>query len=377
MTFPFNSLSTPTMASELYEKGKIKLVYSRSKVKKAGEAIRKSEVSQEAIMILQNYRAAHLYPLTIIKNLVWKNLKQCAPNAIIARRLKRLPTIIDKLKRKTLDGSTKNAICLTRMQDIGGCRVIVANKEQLMLINARMDVSRNVHSSKVTDYNKNPKPTGYRGIHRVYKCYDKLDNHDWKGFAIELQLRTKLQHLWATTVEIVDLCEGLTLKTNPYSGDTLWISFFCEMSDFFADEEGFIHLANEQKNIKKNKLLFIDRELNAIQKLKSFNSIFSDKLIINLHKHHRYAIIAINRKEEKTYYRFFKEKQKIEAIKLYAQLESDEGWNGLFVEMDDLRQLELAYPNYLIDTRLFINKFKEYTESSYWVNPGRNRKNSL
>ncbi|WP_025155057.1 RelA/SpoT domain-containing protein [Morganella morganii] len=365
------------MASELYEKGKIRLVYSKSKVKKAGETIRKAEVSQEAVMILQNYRAAHLYPLTIIKNLVWKNLKQCAPDAIIARRLKRLPTIIDKLKRKTLDGSTNNAICLTRMQDIGGCRVIVADKEQLILINSRMDASRNVHSSKVTDYNKNPKPSGYRGIHRVYKCYDKLEKHDWKGFSIELQLRTKLQHLWATTVEIVDLCEGLTLKTNPSNSNSFWVSFFCEMSDFLADEETFIYLTNEQKNKKKNKLIFLDRELNAIQKLRSFNSIFSNKFIIELHRKNRYAIIAINRKEEKTYYQFFRENQKIEAIKLYGQLESDAGWNGLFVEMDDLRQLELAYPNYLIDTRLFINKFKEYTESSYWTNPSRNRKSSL
>ncbi|RZA59908.1 (p)ppGpp synthetase, partial [Enterobacter hormaechei] len=42
---------------------------------------------------------------------------------------------------------------------------------------------------------------------------------------------------------------------------------------------------------------------------------------------------------------------------------------GLFVEMDDLRKLTYAYPNYLIDTRFFIDKYELYTSTNYWTRP--------
>lgn len=42
-----------------------------------------------------------------------------------------LSTIIDKLERPTLDGFNNNAIDVTRMQDIGGCRAIVSDLKQL------------------------------------------------------------------------------------------------------------------------------------------------------------------------------------------------------------------------------------------------------
>lgn len=362
------------MANAQYEKGKIKLEFSKNQIKKAGESIRKEGVTSENVKLIQNYRAAHLYPLMIIKNLVWKHIQKIAPNAIIARRLKRLPTIIDKLTRATLDGINKNTMCVTRMQDIGGCRVIVDNKEQLLQLNSSLVQSRTLHITKLSrDYNINPKKTGYRGIHRIYQCYGKRKEHDWKGFTIELQLRTRLQHLWATTVEVVDLCEGKTLKTNPYDADPRWIAFFREMSDFLADEDGFISLSNEQKSHKKQSLIALDKSLNAIQKLMSFNLIFSDTQTISEKKRHRYAIIGISLVDRQTHYRFFKESEKNDAIRLYSDIEKEPLWNGLFVEMDDIRQLRYAYPNYLIDTSSFVEQFNIFTKSSYWFNKTQRR----
>ncbi|MEN3257565.1 RelA/SpoT domain-containing protein [Sodalis endosymbiont of Spalangia cameroni] len=365
---------TPTMANAQYEKGKIKLEFSKNQIKKAGESIRKEGVTSENVKLIQNYRAAHLYPLMIIKNLVWKHIQKIAPNAIIARRLKRLPTIIDKLTRETLDGINKNTMCVTRMQDIGGCRVIVDNKEQLLQLNSSLEKSRTLHITKLSrDYNINPKKTGYRGIHRIYQCYGKNKHHDWKGFTIELQLRTKLQHLWATTVEVVDLCERKTLKTNPYDADPRWIAFFREMSDFLADEDGFISLSNEQKTQKKQSLVVLNESLNAQKKLESFNLIFSDRQIVNDKKKHQYAIIGICLSDKKTLVQFFEKIKKHDAIRLYSEIEKNDQWNGLFVEMGDIWQLQYAYPNYLIDTHQFVKKFKYYTESSYWTQPSKFR----
>lgn len=372
-------IGTPAMANAQYQKGKVKLDFSKSKIKKAGDNIRKNIDIAESIEIIQNYRAAHLYPLMIIKNHIFKHVKKITSTAVIARRLKRLPTIIDKLQRATLDGETQNSIALTRMQDIGGCRVIFDNKEQLIAVNASLDSSRTVHETKKTlDYNNNPKLSGYRGIHRVYKCYEKKDNHDWKGFSIEVQLRTKLQHLWATTVEVVDLCENQSLKTDPFNADKNWIAFFKAMSDFISDEEGFISLSNLEKNKLKERLISLNNVLNATKKLSSVNRIFSDESLLEKNKKKRYAVIAMKHNDPVVYYLFFSKEQERTAIETYSSLEGNDNYsNALFVEMDDIRQLKVAYPNYLIDTRQFIEKFKTYTTSNYWVNPNLNRKVSL
>lgn len=356
------------MANAQYEKGKIVLAYSKNQVKKAGECIRKENGDiEKSIEIIQQYRAAHLYPLMIVKNLVWKHAQKINKNAIIARRLKRLPTIIDKLRRKTLDGVTANSIAVTRMSDIGGCRVIVEDRLQLLLLDSSLDKSRTTHKSKVKDYIKSPKPTGYRGIHRIYSCYDRDEAHKWKGFDIEVQLRTKLQHLWATTVEVVDLCEGRSLKTNPFESNPSWIEFFRLMSEFIADEEGFIYLSPQDKNLLKTRLISLNNKLNAIDKLLSFNRLFSDKKINLSQRKSGYVIIAI--KGNSIYYKFFSPTQKHKAVEQYSIIEKDDDYNGLFVEMDDIRKLSYAYPNYLIDTRFFIDKFELYTNTNYWVKP--------
>ena len=64
---------------------------------------------------------------------MWKHVRKLnlLETATVVRRLKRLPTIIDKLQRKSLDGKTDNAISLKRMHDIGGCRVILDSMNDL------------------------------------------------------------------------------------------------------------------------------------------------------------------------------------------------------------------------------------------------------
>lgn len=373
MIFPLKSLSTPTMASEQYQKGKIKLLHTKSKVRKAGENIRKGKNIEESTEIIRNFRAAHLYPLMIIKNLLDKHTKKVCATAVIARRLKRLPTIIDKLQRKTLDGETKNAIAVSNMCDIGGCRVIVGDKNELIgmfnSLKSSLDGERTKHKlKKDIDYINNKKKTGYRSIHLIYECFEKEDTHDWKGFKIEVQLRTKLQHLWATTVEVVDLCESKTLKTNPFDSDPHWIEYFNIMSDFLAYEDGFVRLTNTQMNQMKERILFLNDKLRAKIKLSSFTSMFSTAKK-NVPKNSKYTVLAIDEKKKEILYFCFTARQKEKALELYAQIEDMPSFNGVFIHMDDLSKIQIAYPNYLIDTREFIKKYDYYTKASYWVNP--------
>jgi len=166
------------MTSKAYENQKRILGYSKKRVDKAGRDIRHGcddDVRNESIRIIQNFRAVHLYPLMLIKNHLTRAVKKESKKAIVARRLKRLPTIIDKLERPTLDGKKDNAIKLTRMQDIGGCRAIVPNLNQLNSLHDRLDSSNSVHKIIKTDNYLTPKESGYGGIHLVYSCFDESE----------------------------------------------------------------------------------------------------------------------------------------------------------------------------------------------------------
>ncbi len=56
------------MVNESYEKSKQPLAFSKNQVEKAGRLIRKNEGDFEhAIEVVQNFRAAHLYPLQIMQ----------------------------------------------------------------------------------------------------------------------------------------------------------------------------------------------------------------------------------------------------------------------------------------------------------------------
>ncbi|MCS6233533.1 GTP pyrophosphokinase, partial [Shewanella baltica] len=125
------------MANGQYEDQKRPLTISKKQIEKAARSIRHGVDGAErieAIEKIQSFREFHLYPLMLMKNHLIRTAKKVSPKVIVARRLKRLPTIINKLERETLDGKTANAIKLTRMQDIAGCRAIVKNKAELYLL---------------------------------------------------------------------------------------------------------------------------------------------------------------------------------------------------------------------------------------------------
>ena len=89
---------------------------------------------------------------------------------------------------------------------------------------------------KKFDYIKEPKPDGYRGVHLVYKYRSAApDKAPWLGLRIELQLRSRLQHAWATAVETVDMFTSQAIKTG--GGEQSWRRFFALMGTAIAQQE--------------------------------------------------------------------------------------------------------------------------------------------
>ena len=206
--------------------------YSKKQINDAGRHVSDSSISPEKRMeylsIIDNWRAAHAFPMnTFAINL--KHQVSDIPSAIVVQRLKRLNTILDKLQRFP-------SMELYRMQDLGGCRVILPTVEDIYQLRKKIKGSRIRHEEhNCKDYIAIPKPdTGYRGVHVIYR-YKSDKKTDYNGLQIEIQLRTKLQHLWATAVETIGVFTRNGLKFN--QGSEQWLWFFKVVSALFSIEE--------------------------------------------------------------------------------------------------------------------------------------------
>lgn len=153
------------------------------------------ESVQWAVRILLGFRAAHQLPLgkaTMGLRSVVKTTG-CA-RVEVSQRLKRAPTIIDKLGRE-------QTLSLATMQDVGGCRAVLASLDELRRVEARL--KKNRPPVGYDDYIIQPRASGYRGVHLVVQ----YDNRK-----IEVQLRTQVMHSWAITVERLSGRIGENLK---------------------------------------------------------------------------------------------------------------------------------------------------------------------
>src|SRR5690348_609951 len=95
---------------------------SKSKINKAGKILVQSNFFtteyQAALELANRWRACHAYPINTFQATLRTKVRNLSGEPIVAQRLKRMPTIIDKLYRFP-------NMQLTTMQDIAGLRAIL------------------------------------------------------------------------------------------------------------------------------------------------------------------------------------------------------------------------------------------------------------
>jgi len=143
----------------------IELEHSKKSVRRSGDYLisgnNDTAKSLEYYGVLENWRSSHAYPIQSMLGYFRKKAFEVEPKSIVARRLKRTPSILSKLKRE-------NGMKLDRMEDIGGCRIVVLNRKQVYQVrDAIVGGSTRNTLRRERDYIKQPKDSGYRSIHLV------------------------------------------------------------------------------------------------------------------------------------------------------------------------------------------------------------------
>lgn len=166
--------------------------------------------------VVRDWRHAHAYPMQKTSaNL--RSYVRNVPEAQVSQRLKKFGTIVDKLVR--FEGMK-----LSRMEDIGGCRVVVPDMAASRDLARRLKKNWTIRRDR--DYVTEPKPDGYRARH-LTAVKD--------GRFVEVQIRTVLQDFWANTVERDGRRTGVGLKFG--DGTTVVRDQYRQISELMAAEE--------------------------------------------------------------------------------------------------------------------------------------------
>lgn len=255
----------------------VELIYSKSQINKAGDVLIAPEESDafqilEAQKILANWRGCHGYPINTFQATLRQRLRNVDPDAIVAQRLKRAPSIIAKMQRFS-------GMRLARMQDIGGLRAVVRTMRQARKLETAYRTSRFAHTlTSSKNYIDHPKRDGYRSIHLIFRYANDRAPKCYTGLSLELQLRTRLQHAWATAVETMGTFLGQALKSG--QGEAEWRDYFvCASAALALVEDTSPVPAYEGRGKEEvfSQMADAERRLRVRQKLRGF-AIAADKI---------------------------------------------------------------------------------------------------
>lgn len=343
--------------------------YSKKQIDKAGKTIStfsrriKEEFDvqginardfNEALNILNNWRSSHAYPLEVITN----TLRHNNPKAIVVQRLKRLDSIIGKIERFP-------DMSLYRMQDLGGCRVIVDSISEVYDAIDKFKTSRIRHILKrENDYIQNPKESGYRSYHMVYQFQsDETETYN-KNILIEIQFRTKLQHIWATAVEMMGIFTKSKLKAS--IGDEDILRFFVLVSSLFAKLEETPICPNtiDDNDAIIQEIKKIDNKLNLVSRVSALSVAINRTNATKEMKGKGYYVLILNYKEKSLRIRGFAPEQIDLATKVYDKIEAENNpdVDAVLVSAVSFDVLKEAYPNYFADISEFVKIMRTILE---------------
>lgn len=339
--------------------------YSNREVRRAGETIASDMVWTEetdlivrqAFEIANNWRDSHAYPLRSVRYSVIHHMRHTGLTGLTAARLKRMPAIRRKLRRQNSNFK------LNQLQDLGGCRVIM---DDITGVTALVDLLRRNarHDIRGEDnYTFDPKDDGYRSHHLKLAFKGRTpETSVFDGRRIELQVRTRLQHAWATAVEAVGLFRGEDLKG--HQGNADWLRLFALISAEFAEAEkcplppGCLGKEERIAEIRR-----LERSVGALASLDSIRLGVrgTDFPLMPGYRPSHYLIRYVHATKTVFVSPFNAPK---DAARSYDNAEAfdnradSDTETVVLVEVDKIENLKAAYPNYFGDVDYFKEQFR-------------------
>lgn len=230
---------------------------SKSQVDKLGERLKNAQqISEADLRLLDAYRQT----FSSAYDFVMRSITAVAHLKPSGRDAKSTMAIIDKLKRES--------IRLTQIQDIAGCRIVVDNiKDQEELIKFLCYMFQ-LGEDSIKDRRVYPS-YGYRAVHLIIVIDKK---------PIEIQVRTKLQHIWAQISEMLSDRTGVGLKygdgnqseLNLLHSTSMMVALIEEMEhDKYVSDTVEYSLESFEKNLRRFVEKYEDNKVNQ-QKMELF-----------------------------------------------------------------------------------------------------------
>jgi hypothetical protein len=345
--------------------------YSKGRINRAGKEVLSPTIDSNspefsvALDVIANWRSCHAYPLQVVRNTLNRRALTLDPHVLIGQREKRLVSIYLKL-------SDNPTMKLTTMQDLGGCRAVVKSvKEVEDLVRIyKKNKSKNIQDRPIwddhSDYIANPKPDGYRSFHIIMKYGSKYPSRAiFNGQKIEIQIRSRLQHAWATAVEIVQTFTGDVLKTRKKSMGSFWLRFFTLMSNAIAYREkcplvpgistNRIEWIKELREmaVKHRVIGCLEGWTNAMNRAATSPSDEAHAYVVTLDPVQNIVDVQSFKKNE-----ILKAQEKVSSIEKSIGVGTNEALQVVLIYANSLEDLRRAYPNLYVDTNLFVEAIK-------------------
>lgn len=313
---------------------------TKGEIDRLGQKIGASaEVSQEDLNKLQEFRQTFQEPISNVFNFVLGVARKVDKQCIVTYRIKRIDTIVEKLRR--FHENPNGKMNLSRMWDIAGCRCILnstdENKLYVLLKKIQKEYGRDC---KVKDYVAGQKDSGYRSIHIYVK-----DHQTQKP--IEIQIRNKAQHNWATLVEIVDLLFGTKNKERGAESQL----------------GRFLYLYSKAEDLTKeefSEMLKIERKVKVFERMSNVltrNYLNIRRQWLKQKTKGSYFVITANKNgSEIVSFPTFKEAETAYYEKYLAN--SDSNIVLTHLRMPDFNQISMAYSNYVLAMHAFFDDYR-------------------
>ena len=218
---------------------------SKSQIDRLGDRLKKGNISEDNLRMLDQYRRSYSEAYETVVQAIRKELS-LAPTG---RPAKSTPSIAEKLRRES--------IRLTQIQDIAGCRIIVADiASQETVVKAISELFKDV---TIIDRRQQPSH-GYRAVHVVVRHEARL---------IEVQVRTALQQLWAELSEkLSDIFDPMVKYGGGDEGTRLVLM---NQSSMIANEELLeIQIAHDlRQDLDLARQLMLESLRNTLNNLES------------------------------------------------------------------------------------------------------------